>query len=620
MSGEESVSLSELAELGRAGTNGHRGVVVARGNLPKGLPFQVEQVVPGLSIVSTSRSSVAGAADRRAALDGAAVLGAQLIRTAGQALEHLANVVDDDIVDAWSRRAKQTAALTVWRRGRDQVDVLPDPLGGAAVFRHVDGDLELVSSDYRLLIDVLLAAGRAPRKSLMFQVERAVLNNGGLWHASYEGTERLPVLHGLRMTSSGAAPVRYPIADEIMGGNRSYLDVLNHIRQDVVESVEALAQAPADRRILHLTGGFDSRLVLGAVIDAGMTDRFAFFCSGPEGAVDREIADGLSRVYGLERTNWSGLSAHSAPTPSAQALRVANFSTGLTATGPTGMESTNSVIAGGGGYGEVMRTFYSSQLDSRDRGLWTDGAALADQLVGPFDPSQQELMTTGARRAVERKLAETMSPLRAAAGFSDWTGDYYYTEVRNRYHMGQSSLLWSRVGTRLNPLYSVWALAAARLVPLISRKSNVIGFDLMDSFDQDLARYPFDYDRSSPEYRRQRRTHSPRPFPTTGKVGFNNWTNPDPGPRYPRHRDPVVYQQNIETSRRLKMNFWQVDQLQEAQQSLSGLLERVDLAEVGEALDLDYLQHLAHDHLDAKRPIRHVHAVHALLLWYVLGA
>ena len=70
--------------------------------------------------------------------------------------------------------------------------------------------------------------------------------------------------------------------------------------EDVAESLRAALSYPAERHIIRLTGGKDSRLVLAVALRAGLASEFTYETIGPPDLADVQIASELCHHFSLE--------------------------------------------------------------------------------------------------------------------------------------------------------------------------------------------------------------------------------------------------------------------------------------------------------------------------------
>lgn len=513
----------------------------------------------------------------------------------------------------WGNEARQAGCAYLWDDVTKQMAILPDPLGGASLFCHRLDGIAVWSTDYRELIRVLRSIGGRPQKSADYQIERMILGNGGFTPTSYEGGERIPVMHGVIIDGTGPRLVRYGSADALTE-NRSYITSAGHLREDVLESMSAIGAASVTHKICHLTGGLDTRLVLGASLASGAHKALDYFCSGPPGVPDRVVADGLSSAYGLTRTRSGGLTPISLGPHTQQRVALLEYAAGLSTVGPTGLESPVPVMVVAGGYGELMRPFHRPLLDLQSE-AWSDDAALLRTLAGRSN--LEELLSAESLERLAARAASTIRDIRDTGVPEDFVPSALYISVRNRYHVGAKALWWSRVGTQVNPLYSVHAVAASRAVSPLAREANVVMFDLLNSFDPDLLRYPFDKPRLSNEYLRQRRTPSPLlPFPHAAMRFTAAPVSPPPTQWIARPLSNEVRRTHVARANSLGLPFWQSVHLEDSQADLRHLLtESVD--EIGHLFKVEYLRELATTRQWNRQRVRQLYAAVSIAQWWV---
>ena len=577
-------------------------------SLPAGLSSLSDQIHARWS---PATRTTATHAHGTVSLDGAAVVDGRLVRSAADLLATWDGQDPAVFAQWWGARARQSACAYLWHPPTGRLVVLPDPVGGATVFVHETPGLTVLSSDYGALIATLTDLGIRPAKDLMYQVERTVLGSSGLWQTSYEGGRRVPTFTHLVVDRGGLREVRYDAAPSLTEPI-SYFDGLSAVRTDVLESVEAIAAAPTVERIAHLTGGFDSRLVLGALLETGLQDRFDFFCSGPPESPDRAVADGLARTFGLRRSHAAGLTPTVVGTFAEQQLALLRYTGGLSNVGPTGAEAPRDTVAAGGGYGELLRSFYTHAITGQGATPWADGRALMTAMLGAAP--DEGILTAHAFGALATRLTDVLGDIHATGVPADFVGDVFYSDVRNRYHMGATSLYWSRVGVRVNPLYSVAALPAARELPGLARRANVLGYDLLESFGHHLSQYPFDTDRSSVEYRRQRRPRTRLPF-ADGTLTWSTVARESATavlPQISAERRELV----LARAKAVNLIYWQSLYLESTQATLGQVLEQVDLSDYAEVVKVGYLQELAQTTSWTRARVRHLYAACAMLMWY----
>lgn len=513
--------------------------------------------------------------------------------------------------ERWATGAHGSATCWVVDRARQQLHAYPDLLGGSSVFIAELGPGRAVSTSLRQLEILARRLGTPLDRSVEFQAERILLGNGGLWPSSFDDVHQLEHMRFVTITGTRLTEDTYATGERVLAPDASIPEIMEAIRADVQENVRAIAQAPAEFRVAHLTGGFDSRLVLGAILAEGVQDRFAFFTSGAVGTTDRTIADGLARQYSLARTPDSGLTAAPPRSVRERFLGPMKSSAGILGTGPNGQERPAAVVAAGGGYGELLRSFFRYRMPTYTR------ASSAEEILGRLWPNalnsrmcRPEFIEQVGERLLERLRRG------ASRGIPEhFDLDFFYLSLRNRYHIGMYATQWSTIGSRLDPLYSPHLISLGVLASAQDRVSNVHGFDLMDSFAPTLRHHPFDHERYDSHARELRPPH-PSPLPDEGVIRWRH--DPTDKPRAtapllqtsPEQRDALVRRANS-----LGVNFWQVEWLPPARQALRRALREAPGGQLGSVMDMDYVRHLAEGTVQRRAEIRDVYTSLEALLW-----
>jgi hypothetical protein len=565
---------------------------------------------------------------RQFAIDGAGIVDGRLVRNHAELRQALPagagrNMAMGDLASWWAEHATNPCALFVLDEKHQEALVLPDPLGGALTWHLPGVSGEAISSDNMTLVEVSKAWGQTVTPSVDFQLQRVVFGNGGYQVASHDEFSTIPALHYWHLDGEKTTKRRFASLDDRF--NASYGDQLQLLRDELVRNVTALANASAELRIAHLTAGFDSRLVLGGLLAADVHREFKFFCSGPQGTLDRIGADGLTQVFNLQRIDTAGLRGAELPTHVQRVMAPLLHSGGLTSTGPTGLETPWKILAVGGGYGGILRTTKSAKTGDLDADTGSD--VLFDHFALSGSNSSSFLLPA-ARTRLATQLFTSWRDSASQGTPSDAIGDRLYVDVRNRYHFGQSSLLWSRVGARFDPLYSVTALAISQSLPVKPRATNVVGMDLMEMLAPGLSSYPFDHDRFGKNLLKMRRRPRHAPFPEwqepdvqQGKIPWAEAVPAHPVPSGFQGVEPAPEPSDAEKDRmvrqanRLGVHYWQLARLDEAQSALRGSLDQLDLESVEESIDLEYVRRLAVSEPSTRGEIRDIHSLLGSLLW-----
>lgn len=532
------------------------------------------------------------------------------------------------IANWWSRSVSNVGALFVHDPEEGWSGCFPDPLGGALAFYSKQHGDVVISTDINQITNFYSSTGRPLSKNTLFQVERILFGNGGLINSSYNGIQTIEPFEYLVVKSGNLRIHEYSILDDLQ--KLSYNELFQLLREDILSSTSAILDYPTNQRIAHVTGGFDSRLVLSAIQSLGRGSEVAFFCSGPAGTTDRLIADSLTADYGLRRVNGAGLTPAPTGVMSERLLGPLFSSGGITSSGPIGRETSVAVSGIGGGYGEVLRTFYGQRKISNESGELDRNLVSHSYL--PSENGERSSISPKSIKTLNDLLLSRFNFLNDRYGDVDFVGDAHYTHGRNRYHIGQNSLLWSRIGARFDPLYSVAGFALASKVPQLTRFSNVIGHDLMESLDRTLLEHKFDYDRFNSSLLSMRRRPQQRnlssfvrniDFEVASTPGYTDSSSfldvlrkleAEP-PQVTAHERQAI----IDQSNKMGVNFWQLLNKSSGQQLLKAACDNISDDSVFDYFNEDYVVGLFSKKVLTRQELRDLYNIGGIVSWLSFG-
>lgn len=230
-------------------------------------------------------------------------------------------------------------------------------------------------------------------------------------------------------------------------------ELLGEARDDIAAHLRIAACLPAPNKLVGLTGGRDSRLILSFLLAEGLTDRFRFETFGKEMLADVVVAREIADHFGLEH-EW-GIRGPRVEIPFETRIReqVRDTSGMLNIWDqPNRFVLDDSVTVSGVG-GEALRTNFPQtsdvatleQLDGRFRTGWRFGAT--------------GLLRPEVRAELEREARESL--------FADPSGhaspvdliDVFYLRHRMRRLFGVQEEIEG--SNRVFPLYSLAPLRAA---------------------------------------------------------------------------------------------------------------------------------------------------------------
>ncbi|MCO5132355.1 MAG: hypothetical protein M9932_17655 [Xanthobacteraceae bacterium] len=287
---------------------------------------------------------------------------------------------------------------------------------------------------------------------------------------------------------------------------------MERIRNEIVDNVRIATKATGfEQRYSHLTGGFDSRLILSAIRNQNLEEIFHFSCI--ENSADWEIAGQLSADLGLQFAPDRRLRGAAWSQNYFESItRMARRSCGSLVAGVDPSLLPENSLLFQGGYGEVGRTFNSFYWDG-DQGVDGLGYLMWRYASYPkFDDRTSSIWADGLLDEAASKVLGYAAEASSLGLPKDFATNYIYVEGRNRHWIGLTSYYAAGLWSQFDPLYSQSLVSTPSLLDFEHRKANFIGFDLMRSFSSDLLEFPFDRPRVGWLYKKERGPISQRAF------------------------------------------------------------------------------------------------------------
>jgi hypothetical protein len=410
---------------------------------------------------------------------------------AGPVHVHGVGVLDGRLIHCGSPPPPRPATATLGMALRGVVTlylgreaILPDPLGASLIFIWEDGSDWAISGDLRALVHWLKGRGVRLRRSPLYGSVMSVIGNGSLGLTSYERVRALPSHHYITFRGKRFTIHRYPL-EEYLSEPVSLAQALDEAEAEIAGNVRAAATAGFGNVIVHLTGGFDSRLVTAACLRDGF--EFVTYCSGPIQSPDKRTAHGICASLGMPMTHHAGfVETKTAPSLEARLLDEMDSVAGMSlfARRGSGTVGTSGTLILSGGLGERFRTKGHIRGDEPMRELvrqfWGAMAFPRVGEVGLLAPDAAEVLALMVEEALE--ACGEPGPERLER--------FRMRNVHN-YTFGLVSRRYSEFTPRFDPLYSPAGVRAARVGGVEERLARRVAYELMNRFDARLSRFPF---------------------------------------------------------------------------------------------------------------------------------
>lgn len=382
--------------------------------------------------------------------------------------------------------------------------VRSDELGAAYLFWGEHPDYSVVGSTAALVARALSPAGTPERDAFAVTGLAHTRSRVG-YRTGFVGVEVLPA--GRTVTVSAALGARVvsrlaPWMPDAAMRAMSPKELVSLAEGCLVEAVEAAATFPAELRLVDLTGGKDSRLVLAGIVKAGLTDKFRFRTDGNPELSDVVVAGELAEFFGLDHE--FGMLSGEYTAPYADRFRAFVHATaGLH--NPWGMKSKPAVVPDwirlNGLFGEPLRSYVQRRLDGP-----ADVATFFNRRLGKLGLLRPEAAAAWSAE-VETNVEHDRTPEATPHDLLD------AFQLRNRVLAGLG--IREDLGgiPRLFPLGQVELIQVVFALGAGARQAALLHRELFARASPELASHRFSEGVLTPPVRRKPRRNPPPPQP-----------------------------------------------------------------------------------------------------------
>lgn len=386
--------------------------------------------------------------------------------------------------------------------------ILNDPLGGGQIYLKENVRRSVISSDLDSLSDVCKFRNTPLQKNLHYFITQALTytqTHGA--DTPYLEVKLLPRGSGIKILKSGKVEqILISPSEHFYFPKMSYKDGVDAFVHDMLENVTKSAEHNFDIKISHLTAGFDSRLVLAAMLKAGVADNFIYYCIGS--SADFEISKSLAGHFGLRHTSSNDGNPRGRGWQKNYHEYVKNAPRATQLVLGEGIDfrySPSNNLVFQGGYGELARTFNSFK--------WDGNVSLIPSLAYTLwrwngFPGESEVASSIWSKdyldIVITRLAEDVQQFKELDLPDDYFTNWFYIEKRNRLFIGARTFYSNHYRSQFDPIYSSHLAWLPTKLDFYKRKSNFIGLDAMITMNPILASLPFDSDKISRLYKQER--------------------------------------------------------------------------------------------------------------------
>lgn len=253
----------------------------------------------------------------------------------------------------------------------------------------------------------------------------------------------------------------------------------------LVSHAQTVARVPAPHRVVRLSGGKDSRLVLATLLAAGVADRFEFVTIGAPENADVRTAQHLADRYALDLRVVTPPQAQMDPVAFDLRLRLQAFQkSGMFGAWDLGdVPGITGNVELGGLFGEILKSHYAADASISS----PESLRHHFRNVMRFDGARilRPQVARGLRRRVEawveQQLDDGVSPGEIVDGF--------YTEIRLRRWVGTAQEGNAR-NLHANLLQHPEVVRAGFAADHEQRRRDALHFELIRLLAPDLSKVP----------------------------------------------------------------------------------------------------------------------------------
>ncbi|HCB1211539.1 TPA: hypothetical protein MYN70_005240 [Klebsiella pneumoniae] len=375
--------------------------------------------------------------------------------------------------------------------GLNLVRFANDQLGMYPLMYFSNDDLVVVTNNPMLCETVLKQACGFELRRGFEHVVNEITAASPLDVGPFEGMRFVPFDSEVIIQEHGCLTVKRRRGDDYFfratGGKKELFDCAI---KEILENVKAISEADCDVKVADITGGFDSRLVLAAILNLGVQKSFLFNVNGRFPDPDVNIANLIIEKYGL---NKAGVDLD-------PFKRKVDFSNNVL------QELCVFSYVSSGMKNNVDRNIgtYSSRKDLIRIGggfsAYKANKSKSLKNVLPTLDDAVEVICAGVFALPDEKVASVRDSVKSI--LYSWIVeqgmtihdalDRYHIEYRTRFHIGLCEH-WSRLcQPKAHPLHSSALVRLAFFVGYEDRLSDKLLFQLMERLEPSLCLLPFE--------------------------------------------------------------------------------------------------------------------------------
>lgn len=499
-------------------------------------------------------------------------------------------------------------------RVNENIYIIPDPIGMSIIYYYITPKIKLYSNSIKEIKIILRKMDVEITKDINYFFEALVMNNGGLGHTPYKEINAIKPFHYIVVSHNNIQVIENAEIVEYISNIKKpdYNDIISIAKKDIQKNMEAVHRYKSKGiKISHLTGGFDSRLILSAILNVNFQDDFVFFCSGKDGTSDKDISKALCKEFDLTFTNYSGYEL-TKPLNS----RIDGFLWSLDYTSGTNYEAhgnyekRDNVILSGG-LGLLYRSVYDLEKNSDQYDCYSQMIKAKWPILDSSD--KDSIFNKDFADEFHNNFMSFVSDSQKYKIPDNSLFDFIHMRYRSRYFTGQISYFLSSTNPRFDVLYSIKSFLNILFLDQNVRKSNVIGLTLLDEFYPGLKNYPFDSNKFNKEYIDLKGAPDILEFESNNELKvYDDYNKPNFKVSKPKRNSKEL----MERANKMKATLWQVEDEQEAKEGLSNIVKNLPDQLKSESLNMKYIDELINSDIKNRMQLRRLHNLYRSFIWF----
>lgn len=498
-------------------------------------------------------------------------------------------------------------------RNSKKIFIIPDPIGMSIIYYYITPQLKIYSNSIKEIRRILSKCDIELTKEINYFFESLVMNNGGLGHTPFKEISAIKPFHYIIISENEIQVVENTEIVKYISKiyNPDYRDVISIAKNDIITNLKAVQNYKSNGvKISHLTGGFDSRLILSAILNQNMQDEFIFFCSGRDGTMDTDISKAICKEFGLTFTNYSGYELTKKLNSRIDGFLWSLDYTSGTNYGAHGNYKKRDNIILSGGLGLLYRSVYTLNNPPE---YYTNYLQMVKEKWPSLDVNKDTVFKEGFLDLFYKSFMNDVDDVQKYKIPDGSLFDFMHMRYRSRYFTGQVSFFLSATNPRFDVLYSLKSFLNILFLDLKTRKSNLIGLSLLEEFHPKMINYPFDSNKFNREYVELKGLPKTIEFISSEKLKtFENYHKPNLGvSKINKNSREILARAN-----KMKATLWQVEDEQEAKDGLSNIVNNLPQDFKINHLNVDYINKLINNEITNRVQLRRLHDLFRNFIWF----